>query len=201
MFFVPTGTPPRPGARCPHCGALERHRTLWPFLRDVITPDDRVLHFAPEAILVQCLRRVRHASYTAADLDAVAYSERIGAPVTEADLMNLPWPDDSFDKIILSHVLEHVPDDMRAMQELRRTLATGGEVISQHPYKPDRAHTFEDPSITSPEERFKAYGQVDHVRLYGRDLMDRWQQAGFEIEVFPDENPGSTIVRAREPVS
>jgi SAM-dependent methyltransferase len=89
--------------------------------------------------------------------------------------------DGSFDLILCSHVLEHVPDDGAAMSELRRVLAPGGLALVLTPYRADRP-TYEDPSVTSPLDRMVAFGQQDHVRIYGTDLADRLTGAGFEVE-------------------
>ena len=102
------------------------------------------------------------------------------------DITAMDLPDGSFDLILCSHVLEHVPDDRAAMSELCRVLSPGGLALVLTPYRPDRP-TYEDPSITSPLDRMVAFGQQDHVRIYGNDLADRLRGAGFE---FDDRTPG-----------
>jgi SAM-dependent methyltransferase len=92
-------------------------------------------------------------------------------------------PDASFGAILCSHVLEHVDDDRAALAELRRVVAAGGWVILMVPQDLNRAETYEDPAITTPEARRDAYWQHDHVRLYGRDFADRIRAAGFDVEV------------------
>jgi SAM-dependent methyltransferase len=99
------------------------------------------------------------------------------------DLTDVPHPDDSFDAILCSHVLEHVPDDRRAMRELRRILRPGGWAIVQVPIDYTRAGTHEDPAIESPEDREREYWQSDHLRLYGNDFPDRLREAGFDVTV------------------
>jgi ubiquinone/menaquinone biosynthesis C-methylase UbiE len=89
--------------------------------------------------------------------------------------------DSSFDLILCSHVLEHVPDDRAAMRELNRVLAEGGLALVLVPYRPD-VTTYEARSITSPLDRMVAFGQQDHVRIYGSDLADRLRKAGFEVD-------------------
>jgi SAM-dependent methyltransferase len=98
------------------------------------------------------------------------------------DITALDLPDRAFDAIICSHVLEHVPDDRAAMRELRRVTAAGGFALVMVPLALHRGTTYEDPSITAPEEREHAFLQRDHVRLYAPDIADRLCSAGFVVE-------------------
>jgi SAM-dependent methyltransferase len=139
--------------------------------------------------------------YTAADLYPEAFPTFTEGEIVRADITVQPFADGSFDKIIVSHVLEHIPDDLAAMREMKRTLAPGGLVISQHPFDPDLEITDEDPSVTTPEERLRRFKQADHVRVYGHDLLDRWRSVGFTLEVLGDEMPGNTIVTAMHPMT
>jgi SAM-dependent methyltransferase len=177
--FQPHGRIPRPGARCPSCGALERHRLIFLYLlsRTRFFRDDlRVLHFAPEGCFHRWFRRLPNLEYTSADLMSPHAMERI-------DITDIPYPDDTFDTVLCSHVLEHVPDDRAAMAEVRRVLRPGGFAILHVPIDRSREQTFEDDRIVSPEDREKAFGQHDHVRLYGRDFAERLEAAGFHVEV------------------
>lgn len=182
LRFVAYGSPRRPTARCPHCGALERHRILWPHIHAALAPGRRVVHFAPEYVLARNIARVPGVSYTVSDLDPASVLLPPGMAVVAADITDQPWADGAFDIAIVSHVLEHVPDDLGAMRELRRVLADDGIVLSHHPSDPERERTFEDPSITTSAERARVFGQADHVRIYGRDLPERWTAAGFIVE-------------------
>ena len=83
--------------------------------------------------------------------------------------------------IICNHVLEHIPDDTKAMQELFRVMAPGGMGIFQVPYDRNRTITFEDNTITDPKERAKIFGQYDHVRVYGMDFFEKLASVGFEV--------------------
>ncbi len=97
------------------------------------------------------------------------------------DITNIEYPDQSFDVIYCSHVLEHVQDDKRAMREFFRVLKNNGWAILLVPITSEK--TFEDPSIIEPLERLQAFGQENHVRRYGPDYVDRLCEAGFSVEV------------------
>jgi SAM-dependent methyltransferase len=91
-------------------------------------------------------------------------------------------PDASFDAVLCSHVLEHVPADGAAMRELRRITAPGGWCLVMVPLDLRSEQTYEDPSITLPEDRTRAFWQHDHVRLYAADIGERLAAAGFAVE-------------------
>ena len=117
---------------------------------------------------------MKNLDYTTTDLNS---------PIADvkADICNLPFQDNEFNFIICNHVLEHIPDDTKAMQEIYRVLAPGGTAILQVPYKADLEKTFEDNSITDPKERAKIFGQYDHVRVYGMDYFAKLEQIGFVV--------------------
>jgi SAM-dependent methyltransferase len=167
----------RPFAKCPRCGALERHRLLVGYLRDqtaLFAQPLRVLHVAPEWCLLRELRRQPNLDYVTADLDSPLAEHHV-------DLLDLPFSDGSFDWVICNHVLEHVADDRTALQEIRRVLRPGGVAILMSPIDTDCRATVEDPSIVSPEERHRIYGQRDHLRRYGRDFAARVAEQNFEV--------------------
>jgi SAM-dependent methyltransferase len=97
------------------------------------------------------------------------------------DVTDIRYPDQTFDVILCSHVLEHVQDDRKAMRELGRVLKSHGWAILLVPIT--REVTFEDPTIVNPLERLKAFGLEDHVRAYGRDYVDRLREEGFDVVV------------------
>jgi SAM-dependent methyltransferase len=163
--------------QCPGCGALMRHRTLLLLLRDELRVASRrhdVLQVAPAASVRDWLRALPDVRLLSVDLDSSAAELR-------ADVTELPLEGASFDLILCLHVLEHVPDDRAAMQELFRVLRTGGRAVIQVPPSP-LAETFEDPSVTTPEERQRVFGQYDHVRICGADYGRRLEEAGFDVE-------------------
>ncbi len=108
----------------------------------------------------------------------------LNSPIADvqADICDLPFSNDEFDFIICNHVLEHIPDDKKAMQELYRILKTEGTAILQVPLKTDLKTTFEDDSITDPKERARIFGQYDHVRIYGMDYFTKLKTTGFKVE-------------------
>lgn len=169
----------RVGALCPGCGSLERDRAAWLLLSS--TPDWigrqlRLLHIAPERCLEPRLREQLGRAYVTGDLVRSDVDWQLSVEA-------LPFDDQSFDAIICNHVLEHVSDDRRALAELRRVLAPGGWALLQVPLDPELTRTLEDPSVTSPRERRRRFGQHDHVRSYGRDYAERLRQAGFGLEL------------------
>ena len=135
----------------------------------------KVLHMAPEQCFLGRFKKLKHINLITADL----YSPIVDV---KADICNLPFKDDAFDIIFCNHVLEHIEDDKKAMQELYRVLKKGGFGIFQIPQDYSRETTYEDFSITSPEERAKHFGQYDHVRVYGSDYFDRLRSVGFNVK-------------------
>lgn len=158
---------------CPRCRSHPRHRAITLLLVRGELSGRRLLHFAPEPLFDPVFDRLPGIERVTADLHAPA---DLRLDITDIDL-----PDASFDLIVCSHVLEHVTDDRAAMCELRRVLTDGGLALILVPYR-QASRTYEDPSVTSPLDRTVAFGQQDHVRVYGNDLPDRLRDAGFEVE-------------------
>ena len=180
--FLPYGyVQQRENALCPNCLSLERHRLLWLYLvreTDLIDNRPRLLHAAPEVALMRKMQLLYcdcPQRYVTADLES---------PLADMhfDIQNIPLADGEFDAVICNHIMEHVEDDGRAMRELCRILRHGGWGIILAPVDLQRATTFEDDSITDPDERTRIFGQYDHRRVYGRDYAQRLADAGFEVE-------------------
>lgn len=176
--FLPYGYEnQRDNVLSPSTLSLERHRLLWLYLKnetDFFTHHKKVLHFAPEQAFYKRFRKQKNLDYTTTDLNSPLAD-------VKADICNLPFEDNEFDLILCNHVLEHIPDDTKAMQELYRVLKKGGMAILQIPQDMSRGKTFEDNSITDRKERAKIFGQYDHVRIYGRDYFDRLRSVGFRV--------------------
>jgi SAM-dependent methyltransferase len=189
IAYLPSGTPPRPHALCPFCGSLERTRMMALALKQRGLPKagQRVLHVAPDRSLRERIQATPGITYIAGDKKEPGYTYPPGT--VDLDVTSLPYPADHFDLVICSHVLEHVPDDRSAMRELCRVLRPGGVAILLVPMS-DRPVTDEDPAVIDPDERQRRFGQRDHVRLYGRDYVDRLREAGFTVTV---ERPAATL--------
>ena len=180
--------------------SLERHRLLWLYLKNEtdffqsepvsdsqvsnsnrvnlrdaeINSALKVLHFAPEQAFYKLFRKQKNLDYTTTDLFSPLAD-------VKADICNLPFNDNQYDVILCNHVLEHIPDDTKAMQELYRVLKPGGMAILQIPQDLKREVTFSDDTITDQKERAKIFGQYDHVRIYGRDYFDKLRSIGFTV--------------------
>ncbi len=178
-MFLPYGYgTQRNNVLSPSTLSLERHRLLWLYLQnetDFFTAPKKVLHFAPEQEFYKRFKKQNNLDYTTTDL----YSPLADV---KADICNLPFEDNTYDIILCNHVLEHIPDDTKAMKELYRVLKPGGMGVFQIPQDIKRATTFTDDSITDPKERAKIFGQYDHVRIYGLDYFDKLRSMGFRVE-------------------
>lgn len=176
--FLPYGKPVRKAAKCPNCGALERHRLVWFFFKQQTNLFDgkqkRLLHVAPErGFYSRLIENIPGVEYLSADLNR-------SSAMLKMDLTNIQFSNEVFDVILCSHVLEHIPDDIKAMSEMCRILKPGGWAVIQVPIA--REFTYEDWSLTTEKERIKFFGQRDHVRIYGIDIIDRLRKAGFTVK-------------------
>ena len=177
--FLPYGYgKQRPNVLSPSTLSLERHRLLWLYLKnetDFFTSNKKVLHFAPEQAFYKRFRQLKNLDYTTTDLLSPLAD-------VKADICDLPFEDNTYDVILCNHVLEHIPNDTKAMQELYRVLKPNGIAILQIPQDLNRETTFEDNTITDKKERAEIFGQYDHVRIYGRDYFDKLRSIGFKVE-------------------
>ena len=175
--FLPYGYgAQRENVLSPSTLSLERHRLLWLYLKhqtDFFIKPKKLLHFAPEQAFYKRFKRIKHFEYVTTDLNSPIAT-------VKADICNLPFESNSFDAILCNHVLEHILDDTKAMQELFRVMKPGGMGVFQVPQDLRRNITFEDHTITNRKQRAKLFGQYDHVRVYGKDYYTRLNTVGFE---------------------
>lgn len=175
--FKAVGSPPRWDALCPRCGSYERHRLLFLTIERhaPIRPDSEVLHFAPEEAVTAFLKPHAH-TYVTADLARDDTDLKLNIEAIDC-------PDESFDAVVCSHVLEHV-NDVRALAEIRRILRPGGVLYAMVPIIEGWAQSYEDDTIREPAERLLHFGQNDHIRRYGADFRTRITNAGFHMEEY-----------------
>ena len=171
---------------CPVCGSYSRHRILVTWLDEHIdeVKGKRILHFAQE-------RSVRR------------WMERNGIKTTTADLFN---PADlkidiedtgleggSYDIIICNHVLEHVNDFGRALDEVYRILTPGGALLCSFPMDKNIEYVDEE-KLQTDEERRLRFGQIDHNRVFGMKAEKFLVEAGFSVEVLKGEDYPDSIL-------
>jgi SAM-dependent methyltransferase len=167
-----------PDMVCPHCSAFNRQRLMLLYLQreaGIGTRPLTLLHFAPEGRLMRRLSGTAQLEYIGGDLDPPRGARKL-------DITAIDLPTDSVDLALCSHVLEHVPDDAAAMGELRRVVRPGGSALIMGPVEYDRPRTYEDRAIVGPRARAMAFGQSDHVRVYGADFEQRLERAGFGVD-------------------
>jgi len=177
------GAYPRRGG-CYHCGSRDRDRLVFAYLKHTYklfskSKELSILHLAPEVFISKMIRKEGFTNYICGDLHCPGY--HYPDFVENVDILNLPFRKNQFDLILCNHVLEHVTDDFQAMKELFRVLKPGGKAILQVPISKNTQKTIEDDTLSSPMARKEAFGQFDHVRIYGQDYPLRLRSAGFEV--------------------
>lgn len=202
--FSSFGLQLRMRANCPSCESKERHRLFALAMNDQFLDfrDRDVLHFAPEPIVYEMVKKSGARRVVTADITP-----------DRADLVlnieNLAIEDNQFDRIVCSHVLEHV-DDRAALDELYRVLTPGGYAVIMIPIIEGWSETFEDPSVREDADREAYFGQNDHVRFYGADFRERVLGAGFELHEYTADGRrspqfalmrGEKVFRATKPVT
>lgn len=165
---------------CSACGACDRDRLYALYLQqrlDAASPPLALLDVAPAPALQQFLSGFPAVQIRTADLYMADVDDRV-------DLMDMhQYRDAQFDVFICSHVLEHVPDDRRAMKELHRVLKPGGFGIAMVPIHLGLSEISENPAIEDEGDRWKYFGQNDHVRLYSKQgFIERLEATGFRVE-------------------
>lgn len=167
---------------CPVCTASYRTRAIKLVMDKYINMSisDKVLHIAPEKPLFYLLKKKFNNNYIPGDIDPKKY---LGySNISRIDLTNMDFNDCEFDFILCNHVLEHIQDDEKALNEIHRVLKPSGLALLQVPISKKLKNTFENPEIISAEDRLVNYGQHDHVRIYAMDYVDKLEKTGFIVE-------------------
>lgn len=161
---------------CPRCGSLSRTRSLYNYISDEIPLNQNsILDFSPHRSIYNNLSKTKK-NYIANDFDNQFHAD------THYDITELPFKKESFDLIICFHVLEHILNDNKAIDNLYRVLKTNGSLLVQVPLKEGK--TDEDFSVTDPKLREERFGQSDHVRIYGKnDLRKKIEEKGFRVNI------------------
>lgn len=180
---------------CQVCGASDRERLYAFWIKQQITQKaffegERLIHFAPEAGLSKKLQALNFFDYASADLLMTEADHQV-------DITNMPFADEQFDFFICSHVLEHVNSDDAAISELYRILKTGGRGILMAPIVVGLEKTLEDITINDEAERWRLFGQDDHVRLYAHDdYVNKLQQHGFLVAELDRNYFGASVFQS-----
>lgn len=174
---------------CPQCLSKNRERLIKAAIENYIRlkPNIRILHFSPEKHLYTWLKQ-QTSFITTAD-SAPRFYTSIDPHIRHADATKLAFNDKSFDLVIANHILEHIPEDQKAMREIRRILADDGVAILQVPYSATLKTTLEDTEINDPKQQAALFGQRDHVRIYSyTDYIGRLRDAGFTPHILTPED-------------
>jgi SAM-dependent methyltransferase len=176
--FLPFSNNTRKNAVCPNCHSLERHRLSYIFLKNhtnIFEENIKMLHFAPEKTFSRIFSNQKNIEYLPVDLNP-----NMDFVKESMDIQDIKYPDDYFDFIYCSHVLEHVPDDYKAVSELYRVLKSGGAALIMVPINHSLKETYDDESVNTPELILEHYGQSDHLRCYGLDFQKLLESNGFK---------------------
>ena len=172
------------GNICPYCQSRSRYRWQIYVLKNysgILDKPCNVLHFAAEEYNSKLIRTNKNCRYITADIEP-----RLGDVTCDITDLNM-FNDNTFDYIIANHVLEHVENESKAISELKRVLKHDGTIILSFPICTDML-TYEDPSITTEAGRWAAFGQGDHVRLYGKDFREHLENYGLNVKIYSPEN-------------
>jgi len=175
---------------CPACGSGKRHRRLFQLLTEIMNARDAlILDFSPNPGFAHYASRKWGAYYRTTNFEASDKTD------FHFDITRIAAADNSFGIILCYHVLEHIEEDRKAMQELLRVLQPGGLCLLQTPFK--EGEIYENPAVVTPGDRLIHFEQEDHVRIYSvSGLADRLREAGFRVHIktyLQGDNPGETF--------
>ena len=159
----------RYNAGCPGCGSAERQRALIQYMNKRGYFDKKGLRYLDIGPVPGF-----KAYFEAMGCDYISIDLESASAMIKMDAAQMGFPDDTFDFIIASHVLEHIKDDVQAIKEMFRVLRSRGLCFIIVPFSKNRTDTIEykKPNILDP----------GHVRSYGLDISDRIESIGFKVE-------------------
>jgi predicted SAM-dependent methyltransferase len=167
---------------CPICGSSDRNRLYAIYLKERVSHPERnnkklkFLDIAPDLNLSTWIKKNESIDYRSVDLYMPGVDDK-------ADITDLNIYDTSrFDIILCSHVLEHIENDRLAMSEIFRVLKPGGFAIIMVPILLTLKEDIENSLWKTESERWKYFGQNDHVRLYSKPgFIKKLQETGFKV--------------------
>ena len=162
---------------CPSCFSMPRQRIICYYLNMNIqsVPQNNILIFGAEFSIKKWFD-MNGFHYQTADLFDRSADFKV-------DIQNIPFPDESWKLILCNHILEHVPDFILALKELKRVLSKDGFLVITVPIDRNFATVYEDAGIVSAKDRIKHFGQADHLRIFGNDFDKILNDCGFLVEV------------------
>ncbi len=151
-------------SQCPGCGSQTRNRELVGFMdKEMHVKGIRVLDIAPAPMYREWFEG------KGADYFSIDPGER--KAMADMDARDMSFSDSSFDLVICSHVLEHIPDYEKALSEIRRVLKEGGTAFIDVPFTDkDKSKMLEKPD------------HQGHWHEFGIDFADIIRKAGFDVE-------------------
>jgi SAM-dependent methyltransferase len=128
-----------------------------------------VLHISPENFLRKFFKK-RFKSYISSDL----YRKDVDH---QFDIEEIPYPNNSFDLVFASHVLEYVKNDKKAIREIQRVLRPQGFAFLPVPMLHDKTIDFQE---RPPNKRI--------IRETGIDYYDRYKEVFSEVMIYDSES-------------
>jgi SAM-dependent methyltransferase len=179
---------------CPVCGSSDRNRLYAIFLKkrfaEYLNKNTKIkfLDIAPDINLSAWIKKNASIKYRSVDLSMPGVDDI-------ADITNLNIYDTGiFDIVLCSHVLEHIENDNKAISEIFRVLKPEGIAIVMAPILLTLKEDLENPDWKTESERWKHYGQNDHVRLYSKPgFVKKLVQAGFRVNQFGADYFGTEV--------
>jgi SAM-dependent methyltransferase len=192
---------------CPNCMSNSRDRLVIAMLDKINVHGKKILHLAPEKHVFNYVNS--RANVVTADLMPELF-KLVDRNIHKEDVTNFSYHDDSFDILIGNHIMEHIPDDQKAMREIYRVLKSSGQAILQVPFSSTIRETIEEPDINDPAIQSALFGQMDHIRIYQLDdYLRRLRAAGFDADYISYESltnlhqfaiqPGEGFIIIRKP--